>query len=243
MTFGYFKIAALAAATVIATAGSAMAVPITTPTSLSPGDQYRLAFVTSIARDANSTDIADYNAFVTGVATGVAELNALGTSWTAIVSTSSINARDNTSTVPQFAGGSLGVPIFLLNDTKLIDSYDDLWDGTIDVSFNIEESGNPLNPAFGSDVWTGTGIAGLKDPTFPLGPTSSLFGSSNSLTSGWTGQGITSSPLQKRMYGISEILSVSPPPPVPSQVPEPGTFLLFCVGLAGLGYMRGRRAV
>ena len=109
MTFGYFKIAALAAATVIATAGSAMAVPITTPTSLSSGDQYRLAFVTSTTRDANSTDIADYNAFVTGVATGVAELNALGTSWTAIVSTSSINARDNTSTVPQFAGGSLGV--------------------------------------------------------------------------------------------------------------------------------------
>ena len=37
----------------------------------------------------------------------------------------------------------LAVPIFLLNDTKLVDSNDDLWDGTLDVPLSITEEGNP----------------------------------------------------------------------------------------------------
>ena len=36
----------------------------TVPTGLNGGDQYRLVFVTSTTRDATSSDIADYNAFV-----------------------------------------------------------------------------------------------------------------------------------------------------------------------------------
>jgi hypothetical protein len=46
------------------TATSAISVPITLPSGLNPGDQYRLAFVTSSTRDALSTNIADYNNFV-----------------------------------------------------------------------------------------------------------------------------------------------------------------------------------
>ena len=56
------------------------AAPVTAPTSLNVGDQYRLVFVTSAVRDATSTNIADYIAFVSGVANGQAELAALGTS-------------------------------------------------------------------------------------------------------------------------------------------------------------------
>ena len=41
----------------------AKAIPITTPTDLSFGDQYRLAFVTTDTRNALSADIEDYNAF------------------------------------------------------------------------------------------------------------------------------------------------------------------------------------
>ena len=62
------------------TTTGAMAAPVTAPTSLNVGDQYRLVFVTSAVRDATSTNIADYNAFVSGVANGQAELAALGTS-------------------------------------------------------------------------------------------------------------------------------------------------------------------
>ena len=53
---------------------------------------------------------------------------------TSIASTALVDARDNTSTVPSTAtGGSLGVPIFLLNDMKLVDSNDDLWNGSLDI--------------------------------------------------------------------------------------------------------------
>ena len=69
---------------VLAWGQGVQAAPITVPTSLNPGDTYRLAFETSTTTDATSTSIADYNTFVTGVATGVGELNDLGTTWTAI---------------------------------------------------------------------------------------------------------------------------------------------------------------
>ena len=129
---------------------TALAVPIVTvPTSLSPGDQYRLAFVTSTARDATSSDIEVYNQFVTDVANGVPELADLPTTWKAIGSTEYIDARDNTDTNPNVWAG---VPIFLLNGTKLVDDNADLWDGSLDVALNVDESGSEYSYL----VWTGT---------------------------------------------------------------------------------------
>ena len=75
------------AAVLVLSASAAHADPITVPTDLNPGDEYRLAFVTSTTRDATSTNIADYNAFVTTVAESVPELLALNTTWTAFGST------------------------------------------------------------------------------------------------------------------------------------------------------------
>lgn len=66
------------------TAFSAITAPITIPTGLNPGDQCRIAFVTSTIRVVTSSNIADYNEFVTAAADTVTELAALGTSWTAI---------------------------------------------------------------------------------------------------------------------------------------------------------------
>ena len=77
-------IATAAAALVLVAATGSLASPITVPTGLNPGDAYRLVFVTSTTLDATSSDIADYNAFVSGVANTVPELVALGTTWTAI---------------------------------------------------------------------------------------------------------------------------------------------------------------
>jgi hypothetical protein len=107
---------------------AASAAPITVPSGLNPGDQYRLAFVTSTTRDATSPNIADYNAFVTTAANSVPELAALGTTWSAIASTVSVSARDNTGTNFFITAG---VPIYTLADTILATDYLDLWDGTI----------------------------------------------------------------------------------------------------------------
>jgi hypothetical protein len=81
-------------------AGTATAIPITVPTGLNPGDEYRLAFVTSTTRDATSSDITVYNGFVTASANAVTELALLGSTWTAIASTPTADARDNTNTNP-----------------------------------------------------------------------------------------------------------------------------------------------
>ena len=62
------SIAFIAACAVLMSAANVFAAIITLPTSLSPGEEYRLAFVTSGTRDATATDIADYNTFVTDAA-------------------------------------------------------------------------------------------------------------------------------------------------------------------------------
>ena len=65
------------ASTLVAPLAS-LAAPITIPTGLNPGDQYRLAFVTTEALQSYSA-APDYNAFVTSTANSVPELAALGT--------------------------------------------------------------------------------------------------------------------------------------------------------------------
>ena len=79
---------------------SAFAVPMTVPTSLAVGAQYRLAFLTTARTTAISGDIETYNTFVTNEANAQAELAALGTTWKAIGSTAAVDARDNTGTNP-----------------------------------------------------------------------------------------------------------------------------------------------
>lgn len=66
---------------------TALATPITTPSGLNFGDQYRLAFVTSQTTLAQSTSIAYYDAFVTSVANTIPELANLSTTWHVIGST------------------------------------------------------------------------------------------------------------------------------------------------------------
>jgi hypothetical protein len=215
--------------------------PITQPSSLNPGDQYRLAFVTSTTRDATSADIADYNSFVTGVANTQPLLVGLGTSWNVIGSTfvpdGGTDARTNTATDPTPAGDN-GLPIFLLNDTKLVDHYDDLWDGSIDVPFNIDENGDAVSGSI--RVWTGTRPDG--GTTHPNGH-NRAFGSGvphtaavNTTGQGWiTGTNLVANQLHP-MYAMSGVLTV----------PEPSSFLLIsigAIGLIGFGRRRRKRAV
>ncbi len=156
-----------AVALLVTASSSALAAPITVPTSLNPGDPYLLAFLTSTRRDAQSPDISVYNTWVDDLAETVPELAALNQDWKVLASTASVNARDNTGTLPSFAGGSLGVPVFLLNDTKLADNYDDLWDGSIDNVFQVHETGDPFGGPFWR-VWASTNSDGTAS-FLPLG--------------------------------------------------------------------------
>jgi hypothetical protein len=143
-------------------ADSTHGAPITQPSGLTPGAEYRLAFLTSTTRDATSSNIEDYNTFVTNAAAAVPELAALNTTWKAIASTAAVDARDNSDTRPSgVSGGSLGARIFLLNDTLLTNNNDALWN-TLQFAFhtllNINENGDAV--VGDQKPWTGTSTIG-----------------------------------------------------------------------------------
>jgi hypothetical protein len=227
--FVWPRLPRLAATLAFAAAGlaplAASAVPITVPTGLDPGEQYRLAFMTSTTRDATSSNIADYNAFVTNAANAVPELVALGTSWTAIGSTLTVAARDNTATNPGVNGP--GVPIYLLNDTILADDYADLWDGSIDNNFDVNEFG-AFVPAV--VVWTGTDSDGTITPSY-LGDIAVGYGVSNQSDPSWIVNGQLVSGTVRPLYAISGTLTA---------IPEPNTAALLVLGLTALGAARRR---
>ena len=195
----------------------ALAQVVPVPTSLSPGDEYRLVFVTSSKTQATSDVIADYNSFVTGVANAEAELAALGASWFVIGSTRAVDARDNTGTLPTGAGGTLGVPIFRVDDTKFVDSNDDLWDGDVDVPLSVEQDGTS---AGAEAVWTGTITDGTNIGGQSLGGAATSVGDPPASNGDWIDTSAGAPTTQnRRLYAMSGILTVPQPVPV-----EPATW-------------------
>ncbi len=208
------------------------AVPITVPSDLSVGDKYRLAFVTSTKRDATSTDIADYNAFVTAVAAGVPELAALGTTWKAIGSTLTVDARDNTATVPNV---SPDYPIYRLDNTRIADDNANLWGADILAPIATVETGllNTFDVTI-IEVWTGTRWDGMAAPE-PLGdPFVTRIGLQFFIGTDWIfSHDVDLSDSLKQMYALSGELTV---------IPEPSTMILVCIGAtAVVGWQLRRR--
>ena len=192
------------------------AAPITIPPSLVEGDSYRLAFITTDTTTATSGDIATYNNFVTAQANLQAELAALGTTWKAIGSTTTVDARDNTETNPSNASHA-DVPIFLLDGTKLVDLNSDLWDGTIDNQFRVRSDGS-LAPV-GQFQWTGTDGDGRNSSLgygqFALGTTSGssvrVGKNSSTGTINWVQDFVDNKNNTRSMYAISGELTVPSP--------------------------------
>jgi hypothetical protein len=218
-----FALRILVATSALVAPLAAAAAPITVPTGLNPGDSYRLTFVTSTTRDATSSNIADYNSFVTNVANSVPELAALGTTWKAIASTPTIAARDNTGTNPS----ANGVPVYELADHLIASTNADLWDGAILHPIDRSEQGYPF---FNILVWTGSDAFGLGSPGRELGvPFVALILGKNSFatTTSWMFAASNGGLDQRPLYAMSGVLTV------PS-VPEPGTLTLAGLASAGL---------
>jgi hypothetical protein len=202
------------------------------PPGLALGDPYRLIFVTSTTRDATSTDIADYNAFVTSAANAVTDLAALGTTWTAIASTSSIDARDNTATNPTV---SSGVPIFNLAGTLMWFDYVGLWGNALQAPILYDENGTFVQRT----VWTGTAADGTGD-VFPgveyvLGSVDGLASAGfNDPSLAFPAAFVLSTDGQYSLYGLSGILTVPEP--------GPGVFLVLALtAFASACRLAGRR--
>ena len=84
---------ALSVASILGLAGTARAA-IITPVGLALGTPFRMAFVSSTVITGTSSNVADYDAFVTlaAVAAGIDTYNGSPVTWEAIVSTPTVSA-------------------------------------------------------------------------------------------------------------------------------------------------------
>ena len=146
------------------------------PADIGAGEQFRLIFVSSTGRDALSTDIADYNTFVsTRAAAGVTAIQTYADDFTALVSTESVNARTNTLT----RATDTDVPIYWVKSgsvdagDRATDDYADLYDGTWKTgALGRNESGGSVNFT-STSFWTGTNTDGTTHATQFMGATGS----------------------------------------------------------------------
>lgn len=196
------------------------------PPGLNPGDQFRYVFVTSTERDALSTSIADYNAFVNAAASNNANL--AGINFNVIGSTETVDAIDNTGT--NAAGDD--VPIYMLDGTLVATGNADLWDGDLITGINLDEN---LNTVTGR-VWTGSFTDGTDINDFELGSGNlARYGSSGDQFGSWVFEAVGASGLSENFYGLSDTLTVA--------VPEPATASLLLLSSVGLIGFRRRRNV
>jgi hypothetical protein len=206
---------------------SAWADPITVPAGLNPGDQYRLAFVTSTSKIGGFSDIAVYNAFVTTVANSVPQLAALGTTWSAIGSTGTVNAYDNTDTNPNTA---IGDPIYNLGGNLVASSNAVLWSNNPRVRLTSPIDINESGTVFTTEVFTGTKLTGVADtnalhPRTGLPLAFAIAGNDIATSSSWVFFNPENVEVPLPFYALSGVLTV---------VPEPGTMVLACLAAAGL---------
>jgi hypothetical protein len=207
---------------------------VTVPVGLSPGDQYRLVFVSTYTTSSASSNIGDYNTLVyNNVYDGEEDddLSLLGANWKAIASTSTVAARDNTNTNP---GSSQDYPIYNLNGQLLADTYASFWDGALDTSVGYDRYG--VSAAV--SVWTGTTIYGYSDcygeyGCYSLGdesPITNRVGYSGSSTDQWIYISLVNYTEQRYLYAISS--------PLEAPVPVPAAIWLLGSGLVALLALR-----
>lgn len=193
------------------------------PPDLNPGDQYRLVFVTSGARDAISGDIADYNSFVNAQAALVSASGFPTSGWTAIASTVDVAARDNTGTNP--ASGA-GVPIYRVDGVRVADDNADLWESPPPAaSISVTQFGttypNTTPPCASFPyclAWTGAVGFGTSNPVSSLGGSGgtaagNIFLEPDVSNFSWIQGYFDSSSNSYPFYAMSAVLTVGSEPP------------------------------
>jgi len=199
------------------------------PAGLAPGTTYQLVFVTSGETFATSTNIADYNTFVTDQAADDPALAAFdtanGVTWTAIGSTTTVNANVNAP--------SSGA-VFTLDGVEVASATNTLYSGSLLAPIDIDQAGTALVIS----TWTGSNSSGAAAGGInDLGQTFAMNGESNLTTAGWiTDPDGAESNNNRSLYALSSVLTA----PGASPVPEPSSLAVALIAVLGLGLMRLR---
>ena len=176
------------------------------PADIDAGEQFRLMFITSTTRNPTSTDITDYNTFVsTRAAAGVTAIRAYANDFTALVSTETVNARTNTLT----RATDTDAPIYWVRSgtvhatNRAADNYADFYDGTWQNSSTggRTESGS-LYGFFIGRLWTGTNTNGTTHATQFMG--------GHAATIRWRIQSGSITTDAGALSGLHNILALSP---------------------------------
>ena len=189
-----------------------------------PGDNYKLAFITSTNPGAQLPDIASYNALIDGLATAAGLGDA---DWVVIGSTTLVDARDNTGTNPTV---EVGCPILLVDGSTIVANDNaDLWDHSVQHIINQDENGATKSHwPFTGTYWDGTTSSGKPASGGALDEWPGQVGQGNGgSTTDWVWRQWTMDPHDTALplYGMSEKLTV---------VPEPATVIMLLSGLIGL---------
>ncbi|MCA8976446.1 MAG: hypothetical protein KDC98_17130, partial [Planctomycetes bacterium] len=183
------------------------------PRGLKPGDQFRILFVTDSTRDATSSNINDYDAFVTADAQGVPELSSFRTNWRAVASTLSVSAKVHTET------DGIGVPIYRPDGTRVANDNTSLygWGATLLAPPNVTASGAVTSA---TRVWTGTNYSGATG--LPMNYSGGLVhaGNPHVVNYNWIVDYYYALSSNRPLYGISDVITV--PEPKHPQDLQPG---------------------
>ena len=220
---------------------AAVQLQLQTPSGLAAGDTFRFIFLTQGTITGTSADISTYDTFVNSQAGG-AQYQGSSVSWSAIISTPTINARDHV--------GDYGTnfPVFRIDGTRIANSLTTdaagkgLWTSSVLASPSFGIDGAALSGS--SSAWTGSNYDGTKNDYSPVGAPSVVFngttypglsmkGSTNISTSAWLRDINDSNTASLRVYGMSEQLTV---------IPEPSACALLGLGAFGLVARRRRTA-
>ena len=148
------------------------------PSGLSNGDEFRLLFITSGTRNAESSNISTYNTFVQNAAADATvgdddptPIRAYSSGFRVVGSTEDDDARDNTATT--YTADDQGVPIYWLGGNRLADDYADFYDGTWDAEINATNASGGSRPFDSSNTgnrpFTGSDHDGTGDNPNQLG--------------------------------------------------------------------------
>jgi hypothetical protein len=208
-----------------------------TPAGLTPGEQFRIVFVTTTQTDATFNNLPFGNLpYYDNIVLGDALKAQLGTygvtpvSWEAIASADTAGIITNAITrLP-----ADGVPIFLPDGTEVAASGKALWNtANVNLLHAIDETATGASvgdPIFGTNVWTGTSPKGSIATIGGFGDSMLAFGNTANENVGWVRAGGGIVGFQQSLYGFSSVLTV---PGETQAVPEPSSLTLVLVGIGG----------